>query len=456
MGLTFTKTSLDPEDRGAYDQFAQRQALAKTLGQQAMGSWVPQGGGAMPGWAPLAQAIQGYLAGKMNSEASAEQQKLLAEQQAEMQARTAADMGAMLKARQLTPSQQFDFGPENLDEVVGKTVLPPTGGPDSREYKDALIRAMTNPQLAKVAEEELKNYNSRQVSPDKLAPRASLQSIQQNPGDFTKWGAKDNPIVVDGQVFNAREGNPLQHMGGQQYAEPFRGPDGELYQNKMFGGKIEALNKAPKVNVGGTTIAGQKAGSEAFFKHAAEQVHGLGQQAYAAQQSLESLSNLQRMEQEGIFSNVTTGPAEWLTNFGQALGVNVDASKLGNTTAFNAEINKLWTQAVSQAGGARGLTKEETAEIKKMLPLAASSPEARAIITRNMAAASQRQIAQYNQANEAFARAVQADDPTVWSSAMKGVYLAPNVNVPEPAATAPKAAPIGGGQTWNPQTKRFE
>lgn len=456
MGLTFTKTSLDPEDRGTYDQFAQRQALAKTLGQQAMGSWVPQGGGAMPGWAPLAQAIQGYLAGKMNSEASAGQQKLLAEQQAEMQARTAADMGAMLKSRQLTPSQQFDFGPENLDEVVGKTVLPPTGGPDSREYKDALIRAMTNPQLAKVAEEELKNYNSRQVSPDKLASRASLQSIQQNPGDFTKWGAKDNPIVVDGQVFNAREGNPLQHMGGQQYAEPFRGPDGELYQNAMFGGKIEALNKAPKVNVGGTTIAGQKAGSEAFFKHAAEQVHGLGQQAYAAQQSLESLSNLQRMEQEGIFSNVTTGPAEWLTNFGQALGVNVDASKLGNTTAFNAEINKLWTQAVSQAGGARGLTETETAEIKKMLPLAASSPEARAIITRNMVAASQRQIAQYNQANEAFARAVQADDPTVWSSAMKGVYLAPNVNVPKPAATAPKAAPIGGGQTWNPQTKRFE
>lgn len=456
MGLTFTKTSLDPEDRGAYDQFAQRQALAKTLGQQAMGSWVPQGGGAMPGWAPLAQAIQGYLAGKMNSEASAGQQRLLAEQQAEMQARTAADMGAMLKSRQLTPSQQFDFGPENLDEVVGKTVLPPTGGPDSREYKDALIRAMTNPQLAKVAEEELKNYNSRQVSPDKLAPRASLQSIQQNPGDFTKWEGKDNPLVVDGQVFNAREGNPLQHMGGQQYAEPFRGPDGELYQNAMFGGKIEALNKAPKVNVGGTTIAGQKAGSEAFFKHAAEQVHGLGQQAYAAQQSLESLSNLQRMEQEGIFSNVTTGPAEWLTNFGQALGVNVDASKLGNTTAFNAEINKLWTQAVSQAGGARGLTEKETAEIKKMLPLAASSPEARAIITRNMVAASQRQIAQYNQANEAFARAVQADDPTVWSSAMKGVYLAPNVNVPKPAATAPKAAPIGGGQTWNPQTKRFE
>lgn len=456
MGLTFTKTSLDPEDRGTYDQFAQRQALAKTLGQQAMGSWVPQGGGAMPGWAPLAQAIQGYLAGKMNSEASAGQQKLLAEQQAEMQARTAADMGAMLKSRQLTPSQQFDFGPENLDEVVGKTVLPPTGGPDSREYKDALIRAMTNPQLAKVAEEELKNYNSRQVSPDKLAPRASLQSIQQNPGDFTKWEGKDNPIVVDGQVFNAREGNPLQHMGGQQYAEPFRGPDGELYQNAMFGGKIEALNKAPKVNVGGTTIAGQKAGSEAFFKHAAEQVHGLGQQAYAAQQSLESLSNLQRMEQEGIFSNVTTGPAEWLTNFGQALGVNVDASKLGNTTAFNAEINKLWTQAVSQAGGARGLTEKETAEIKKMLPLAASSPEARAIITRNMVAASQRQIAQYNQANEAFARAVQADDPTVWSSAMKGVYLAPNVSVPKPAATAPKAAPIGGGQTWNPQTKRFE
>lgn len=453
MGLTFTKTSLDPEDRGAYDQFAQRQALAKTLGQQAMGSWVPQGGGAMPGWAPLAQAIQGYLAGKMNSEASAGQQRLLAEQQAEMQARTAADMGAMLKSRQLTPSQQFDFGPENLDEVVGKTVLPPTGGPDSREYKDALIRAMTNPQLAKVAEEELKNYNSRQVSPDKLAPRASLQSIQQNPGDFTKWEGKDNPLVVDGQVFNAREGNPLQHMGGQQYAEPFRGPDGELYQNAMFGGKIEALNKAPKVNVGGTTIAGQKAGSEAFFKHAAEQVHGLGQQAYAAQQSLESLSNLQRMEQEGIFSNVTTGPAEWLTNFGQALGVNVDASKLGNTTAFNAEINKLWTQAVSQAGGARGLTEKETAEIKKMLPLAASSPEARAIITRNMVAASQRQIAQYNQANEAFARAVQADDPTVWSSAMKGVYLAPNVNVPQVAQ--PRTGP-GSRRTYDEATGGFK
>ena len=456
MGLTFTKTAMEQEGQGAYDQFARRQELAKMLGQQAMGSWVPQGGGAMPGFAPIAQALQGFLAGKTQADAAAGQQELLAKNQAAMQERTSKDLDAMLRARRVTPSKQFDFGPESLEDVIGKVTLPGTGGADSQEYKDALINAMTNPQLAKVAEEELKNYNSRQVSPDKLAPRASLQSIQQNPGDFTKWGAKDNPLVVGDQVFNAREGNPLQHMGGQQYAEPFRGPDGELYQNKMFGGAIEPLNKAPKVNVGGTTIAGQKAGSEAFFKHAAEQVHGLGQQAYAAQQSLESLSNLQRMEQEGIFSNVTTGPAEWLTNFGQALGVNVDASKLGNTTAFNAEINKLWTQAVSQAGGARGLTEKETAEIKKMLPLAASSPEARAIITRNMAAASQRQIAQYNQANEAFARAVQADDPTIWSSAMKGVYLAPKVNVPKPAATAPKAAPIGGGQTWNPQTKRFE
>ena len=453
MPITYIQAKqLDPTDQGAMTDFARKQLLAQAMAKQAMAAPEVGAGGRLPAWAPLVNAIQGYMANRMQDSANEGQNKLLAAQEA----RTAQDLGDMLKARQVTPSKQFDFGPESLDNAIGKVVLPGTGGADSQEYKDALIRAMTNPQLAKVAEEELKNYNSRQVSPDKLASRASLQSIQQNPGDFTKWGAKDNPLVVGDQVFNAREGNPLQHMGGQQYAEPFRGPDGELYQNKMFGGDVKQLNQAPRLNVGGTTIAGQKAGSEAFFKHAAEQVHGLGQQAYAAQQSLEGLTNLQRMEQEGIFSNVTTGPAEWLSNLGQAFGVNVDTTKLGNTAAFNAEINKLWTQAVSQAGGARGLTEKETAEIKKMLPLAASSPEARAIITRNMAAAAQRQIAQYNQANDAFARAVQADDPTIWSSAMKGVYLAPKVNVPKPAATAPKAAPIGGGQTWNPRTKRFE
>lgn len=453
MALTFIQgKQLGPEDQGSMDAIAQKQRMAQILAQQAMAAPQVAAGGALPSWAPIVQALQGYMAGTAHRSANEGQQKLLAADAEN----TNAQLQGMLQARQTQVSgPQFDGTGSEVDDIAPYPKFA-SGGPQSEEYKNALIGAMTNPRLAKVAEEELKNFNAGRITPKDLMGRASLSSVQANPNDFTKWQGKDNQMIVGDQIFNAPEGQAPKHSGGQSWASPFRGPDGQLYQNAELGGQIKPLDTGVKVTNTLSTGA-QKSGAEAYFKAAAAQVDSLGKQAYGAQGMLESLSNLQELDKQGIFSNATSGPATFLANVGQVLGMPVDTAKLGNTETYGSEVERLRQGLISgMEGGNRGVTAEEAKQIAKMLPLSSHSPEARATITQIIARAANRTINQYQQANQALADAVAADDPRIWSQRIGNIYIAPEVRQPKAPTAAPTAKPIGGGQVWNPRAKRFE
>lgn len=432
------------------EQEVQRsQAMAELLAKSATSPLqVPQGA-RMPGWAPLAQGLMGALAGFAGQQAQGQQAAMLQQQQAADN----AQLQALLRAR-MPETTHFDFGPEGLDDVLGPTTLT-RGGADSQQYKDALLQAYLNPRFTKLAEEELKNFNSRQISPEKLASRADFGSILQSPSDVSKWRAKDNSMVVGERIFNMPEGQRPEDVGGISYADPFRGPEGQLLQNQTGTGKISAVDTSTKINMNPTLInKAQNEGLAEGYKTMGQQVDRLGQAAANAHETLQSLNNLREMEAQGIFSNVTSGPQTWLTNLGQALGIQVDPTKLGSTEGYNAEINKLWVTAVSEAGGARGLTEKETAEVKKMLPMASTSPEARALIQQYMEKAAQRKIANYQRAVEAQARAYETQNPADFFRGMKDVYTPPAAPAMKPVGAA--AAKPTTGRMWNPATKRFE
>ena len=73
-----------------------------------------------------------------------------------------------------------------------------------------------------------------------------------------------------------------------------------------------------------------------------------------------------------------------------------------------------------------------------MLPLAASSPQARQQLYSILNNVSDRQIAQYRNANKSFANAVKMDDPTMFSEEFADVYM------PQPSTPSPVTQPAGG------------
>lgn len=213
---------------------------------------------------------------------------------------------------------------------------------------------------------------------------------------------------------------------------------GDLYQKTATG--LKKLDNAPKINVAVHTPVqfGQKAGAEQYFKNAANKVDELGKAASTASDIKQTVADMQALDAKGVFSNVTSGPVTFLTNLGQAVGVPVDASKLGNTEAYRALSTDLWQKMVAKMGGNRGVTAEEAAQIKQMVPLAAQSPQARAQLYTIMNGIADRQIAQYHNADKAFAASTAAEDPRIFQQGFGNTYT------PQPQAPAtvvPPAAP---------------
>lgn len=216
---------------------------------------------------------------------------------------------------------------------------------------------------------------------------------------------------------------------------------GDLYQKTATG--LKKLDNAPKINLAVHTPVqfGQKAGAETYFQTAAKKVDALGQAASTASDIKQTIADMQALDAKGVFSNVTSGPVTFLSNLGQALGVKVDTSKLSNTEAYRALSTDLWQKFVAKMGGNRGVTAEEAAQIKQMVPLAAQSPQARAQLYHIMNGIADRQIAQYHNADKAFAAAAAAGDPRVFQQGFGDVYTpepqAPATVVPSSNSTTP-------------------
>ena len=443
--------NLETEAQGNMQDLETRKRIAELMsGIATQQLQAPTSGGVagrLPGWAPLVQALAGGLAG-MQQKSIAEGQQNILQQQAEGD-QLSLDM--LMKARQIQPPTEI-AGPPQPGQTM--PVMPGSGGEFSPEYKSALLSmiAKGSPRLQPFAKAELEHVNKNMLGPVDLAGRATLGSIQANPNDPSQWKAKQDVHAAEGNIYNVDETGGVTRLGGSSYADPLL-INGDLYQNEQGTGKLIKLDNAPKVTVGGSQIvnAGQKEGMGAYWKNAANTVDALGQQAQSAQNNLNSLAELKNLHEKGVFSNAPSGIQSFAANLGQAFGIPVDEAKLANTETYNAGITDLWQGLVSKYGGNRGVTKEEAEEIKKMLPLASSSPKAREQIFSVLENVARRQINQYHSANRRFAKAVKMDDPEMFAEEFGNIYN------PGPKQTQP-ALPKGAGSVrkWNPATGRIE
>lgn len=306
---------------------------------------------------------------------------------------------------------------------------------------DAL--AANHPVLRDLGMKMLTEEAKSQLTPKDLLTVATPESILANQGNTAAWKPKrelkavaPGEVLLDSSGNMALPGNPTGNAGPSTV-----NVGGDLYQQTATG--LKKLDNAPKVNVNASpVIMGQKAGAQEYFKHAATQVDAMGKEANQSQRLLSTLGTLHELQAAGINQGITSDLTTKLQNLGQAMGVKVDANRLGNTEAYNSLITDLWQRSVSQFGGNRGVTAAEAEEIKKLTPLAATSPQAKLQIMQLQASGAQRSIEAYKQANQSFAQAAAADDPRLFKipDAMQGVYTPAagqqgNPQVANPAGT---------------------
>lgn len=344
------------------------------------------------------------------------------------QAMLGNNMNKKLEARQTGLTDRY-----NKDLQDGMAAFGQTAGTDrNKAIQDAL--ASNHPVLREYAMKEAAKRAESALQAKDLVGISDPATVLANQQDTTKWQPKRDIGEVGGMIYDKNSLSSVQLQGPKPTTEVI---NGDLYETNASTGQKKKLDNAPKISVPvhlSNVNQAQRAGMGAFFTNAAKKVDELGSLAQTATGLKQSLAELNNLDSQGIFSNATSGPATFLANIGQIAGVPVDTKKLGNTETYNAIITDVWQGLVSKYGGNKGVTKDEATEIKKMLPLAASSPGARKQINRILSNVADRQIQQYEHANQSFAKAAQADNPSLFDMGI-GVYT------PQPTAPNPTTKP---------------
>lgn len=316
------------------------------------------------------------------------------------------------------------------------------------DRRKAIFEALASqhPLLQKLGMSQLEAEGKGALTAKDLLPYASRQGIASMvQGGLGGFQPKRDIGEVGGIVYD-KDNLQTMELGGPKPTQKVI--NGDLYELNPSTGQWKKLDNAPKVStnvhVGGPVIAGQKAGAEAYFKHAAQVVDAAGKAANSSQQLLSTLDTLEQLHKAGINSNITSGLATAAANLAQSLGVKVNAEKLANTEAYNSLITDLWQRSVAQYGGNRGVTKDEAEEIKKLTPLASTSPLAREQLFALQKRGAMRYIEAYKQANKSFAEAATADDPRMFRipELIEGSYIPQAGNTPNPAVAAPSGKPV--------------
>lgn len=313
--------------------------------------------------------------------------------------------------------------------------------------------------LSSGVEEYLKNLEGYEAPsyPGEGAPmekvagdprRAAVNALASNHPVLQALGLKQMEKLTTAQKRKIKEVSGMLYdedtletvaLGGPKPTQKVSG--GDLYEQNPSTGQWKKLDNAPKISTNvsmSPVIGGQKAGMEAYWKGAAEQVQKLGGAANQANENLPKINRLEALNNSGVISNVTTNPATYLTNLAQAAGVKVDTTKLKNTEEFNAESMRIWVDMIKESGGARGWTEAETKKIQQALPSLSSSPQARSELITLMQEKAKRDIVAYQSANKSFAKAAKLDDPELFADEFKDIFVSP---VPHtPSAVAPPQA----------------
>lgn len=354
---------------------------------------------------PLAKIAQAYMGTK--------QVKNITDEQRELGQRYAADlrqgMEKFFNTSQggITNSAGTDAPSQWYDDVAVQKADPRKAVIEALGSNHPVLRQLGMLQMEKMGKDGL---TAKDVLP--YADPASIPSMVT--GGVAGFKPKKNIGEVGGVVYDKDTMQVLELKGGYDPKQVIE-INKDTYQVNPSTRKLEKMDNAPKItnNVGGATVInkGQAKGAETVFSERGKTVEELNKIARNAQGMKQSLSEMKALDSQGIFSNVTSGPATFLSNLGQIAGVPVDVNKLSNTEAYNSQAKDLWQGMIAKYGGNRNVTQTEATELKQLVPQATHSPEARQKLYSILERIADRQIEQATRSHKNFMEAVQADDP---------------------------------------------
>jgi len=414
-----------PSDFAAeQDSILRRRKLLDAMAGGAMSAPIVGNSKGMAIGQGLLKVLTAYLGSKSGAAMDAEQAALGAKQRESL----TGELGNYMKIREGAPGQTMsDADAANL---MQNDVAPNLAEPVKADPRAALLTAMTSqhPEMQRIGQADM---------------AAQLAAGKQK-------GYKDH-MTQDGsmvRVFDSGEVKPLGNFAKpkDQWSDPYeiRGTDNKplMVKRNLATNEIDVVDKAPKVTANASANSssltkGQTAGMEQWAKLAGKATEDMTTAARSAQGTLRTLDQLQKINETGIPGGPLAGASVFLQNLAQQTGIPIDKTKLANAEDFNSIATQTWMEFMNQAGGARGLVKEESEKIANALPSLMQSPAGRQQVINTMRAVAQQKIDDAREAQRQFGTALKTEDPNVFTFGLSNTQVPPTPNtleVPRPAS----------------------
>jgi hypothetical protein len=309
--------------------------------------------------------------------------------------------------------------------------------------KRAVLEALVSPHegVRQMGMASMKQMGSDKLDLKTLAAMATPESVLKNPTNPQAWAAKRNlSSATPGSVMYDEAGNVTQLGSGAGTPPQAPGtvtpglPSGPGWQTLKIGGDLyqqtstglKKLDNATKVNISPTTtvtVAGQKAGMEAWAKKAADTVAELSESARQSVKLETQLNQLDALTKGGTNAGPLADAQTFVQGLANSAGIKVDKNQLSNSQAFNSVATQAWAALMQQNGGARGLVKEESEKLAQSLPSLSQTPQGRAQIIAVLKQQAQMNIRDAQKANEEFSKAVTAENPGLFTYGLSSTQL---------------------------------
>lgn len=267
-------------------------------------------------------------------------------------------------------------------------------------------------------------------------PKMDIVALRENGGAIN---ASTGEMVVKPTV---REAGPIT-MGS---ALGFGGENAKLGFQQDKDGRWHPVDTTPRTSVsthvGGPVVqmgAGIKAGYEAAFKKNADTVSELGDKARVAAAQNSTLAQMNTLSDGGTYTGPTSQGALKLGQLASSLGMNVDQSTLTNSQTYNALATRVWQQAISAAGGNKGITAAEAEQLRTLSPELAQTPGGRKQITSVLKSINDRHIGDFRKANSSYNESLKNQDPTLFDLGPTMLPDTSQVPLVPPATRTPPA-----------------
>jgi len=255
-------------------------------------------------------------------------------------------------------------------------------------------------------------------------PKAELKAFQ--PGE----------VVLDagGRVFTP-QGAPIGPNGGPGWGTTTI--NGDLYQQSATG--LKKLDSAPKVIVNNSILnKGQSALAGELAKAAVDDFKVSATNVQAAKDSLDSLAKMRSVGP--TFMGPTAPAAMFVAGVANAMGAKIDEQKLASSETFESESVRAWINMMNQAGGSRGLVKEESDRIARAVPALLHSPQGRKQLMQMIEDRAKKTIELGERKRQSIIRAGKADDPSSYfdeasAGPLEGIGPASSPLTPAPSVS---------------------